>query len=62
MKPSESLRDFRQLTVEESRRTYGGNTQQNLIFFPIAIGNCLGTRIAPDLVELFLKYSMFLPV
>ena len=60
MKSSINLKDLRHLSVEESVNIYGGNTQQGSIFFPIAVANELGSRAAPYLIDLYLKYSMFL--
>jgi hypothetical protein len=60
MKTSILTKDLRQLSVDESANTCGGTVQPDLIFFPVAIGNKLGTWAAPYLVDIYLKTSMFL--
>ena len=63
IKTMESLRIpevLRQLSEDEQNKTYGGTAGPDLIFFPVALGNMLGTCAAPFLADLYLKNSLFL--
>ncbi len=57
---SKQFLKFNQLSVDESIKTIGGNTQQNLIFLPIAIGVEIVSKVEPYLVDLYVRNSLFL--
>jgi hypothetical protein len=60
MKSIQIPENFSALRTDECINTYGGNTCQDFIFFPVAAGVKLGNRFASNLAEFYLKYSLFL--
>jgi len=49
-----------ELTSHELIATYGGDVQQDLIFFPVALGIKFGNDVGAGLLGLYVKHSLFL--